>query len=662
MTLARRRAALSIAPPGIAYHVIFQLLGRPEHAPLRDDGPTTMSERAPARVRSVARALRDLGQRVSFIESVANAVASRREVCDILIVVPVGSSGPQVSDGAAVSARRRILWVDRIDAIDATDPAAFDYVYVAWAHLRPAVLAWSGLASDRVLTTGLAVSEPVPAAPTPTAARDSHRVTLLTGSEPALPMATEILRALRRHDSRFSVEILGEPDAADVSPSAIRAGVPARAPRSEGERSDTSAKAGILVVTRSAAERDADVVIRARKAGLVVVAPAGGTASELVFPEYDGVLLDEDSASSAFPEACATAVRQLCDDTQRAERLRARAMSEPLSWHAIAREWVAHWERLDRTASTQIAARVGVVMAVYNEARYIEQAVESILSQTVWDLELIVVNDGSTDETRDVLRRCRDARVRVIDQDNTGVWAALNRGLRDVRSSLVARMDGDDVSHPRRLQYQLDFLEAHPAVALAGCACYKIGASGQILSLYDVPTGDAAIKRRLAYYSQFVHPSVVMRRPALERVGGYRHHEAEDYDLFLRISERFDVANLDRPLHRLRRTGLTRVARFEREIVASVKRCAELARRRGIEGIDPESAAGPRRRPMLGLPLADLRWAERRPYARTLHAVAEAMLETDRPGAVRLLAKAVILAPEIPEHWRSWIRASLGYR
>jgi hypothetical protein len=662
MTAAPTGTPSSTAGAGMGHHVVFHVVGQEDRTLGRRDSFAMSASQVSARLQGVAQALRDVGQRVSFVEDVTSGAGSAREIaCDVLIVVPVGPVVPGVSSWAGIVPRRKILWVDRIELVRSLDPADFDYVYVTWAHLRPDILAWSGLASDRVLTTGLGVSDRLAGTPPTAPERDPYRVVLLAGAEPALPIAAEILRGLREHDARFSVEILGELGVGGLGPAAADAGVSMRSTPRERELSEALAKTGVLVVTRSAADRQADIVVGARQAGLIVVAPEGGTASELIFPECDGVLVEEDSESPAFPKACVTAVLRLRDDSELAERFRTGAMTEPLSWRAVAREWVAHWRRLDApAAAAQTPPRVSVVMAVWNEAHYVEKAVESILSQTVWDLELIVVNDGSTDATSDILRRCRDVRLKVIDQDNTGLWAALNRGLREVRGTLVARMDGDDVTHPRRLQYQLDFLAAHPAVAVVGSACYKIDASGRISSLYVVPTDDQAIKCRLPHYSQFVHPSVLMRREALDRVGGYRRHEAEDYDLFLRISERFDVANLDRPLHQLRRTGMTRVARFEREIVDSVRQCAQLARQRCIEGLDPEADPGRRQRPVRGLPLANLRWSERRPYARTLHAVGQALMDTDRTTAQRLFVRATVLAPEIVEHWRSWLRAALA--
>jgi hypothetical protein len=593
-------------------HVTFHLVGR------GNDGSAADSI-APARwIRARVGAMRDaltrLGQQVSVVDGDAPAPATH--ACDVAVVVPVG---PAATAPSALRARLTILWVDRMGWVDQLDAARFDAVYVAWAHLRSAVLAWSGLPSDRVLTTGLGAPTRS-TTPTPVRRDDARRVLFLAGSEPAVPIARDILGGLHEHDERFAVEILDASDDDDLD--AALAG------------------AALLVVSRSGAEAHPDVMIRARQAGVLVVAATGEIAAEVMFPDYDGVLVDEEAGSPAFAKACEAAIVQFTDEPARAAQFRARAMDEPLAWERIAREWVAHWTRTEATR-TDATPRVSVVIGVHNEERYVGAAVESILGQTVWDLEVLVVNDGSTDATADILRRYRDARLRVIEQDNAGLWAALNRGLRDVRSPLVARMDGDDVTHPRRLQYQLDFLDAHPRVALVGSACYKIDAAGRILSLHGVPTDDRTIKSGLARCNQFVHPTVVMRRTALERVGDYRRHEAEDYELFLRISERFEVANLDRPLHRLRRTGMTRTGRLEREINASVTECADEAQRRCLAGI------------------RDLRWAERRAYARTLHAVASAMRETDRSAARRLFARAVVLAPDVAEHWRSWARAWL---
>jgi len=116
------------------------------------------------------------------------------------------------------------------------------------------------------------------------------------------------------------------------------------------------------------------------------------------------------------------------------------------------------------------AARVSVVMPVYNGEKWLAYAIDSILHQSLADFELIAVDDGSTDGSRKLLDDAarRDSRIRTADQPHLGVAAALNRGIALARSQVIARMDADDLSHPDRLQKQLAFLDKHPRVAALG--------------------------------------------------------------------------------------------------------------------------------------------------------------------------------------------------
>src|SRR5690349_10671348 len=112
---------------------------------------------------------------------------------------------------------------------------------------------------------------------------------------------------------------------------------------------------------------------------------------------------------------------------------------------------------------------VTVLMPVYNGEPFLREAIDSILQQTWADFEFLIVNDGSTDHTRDIIDSYDDARIRVLDQaQNTGLAKSLNAGLRAARAPLVARQDADDRSHPERLAAQVEFMRAHPEVALAG--------------------------------------------------------------------------------------------------------------------------------------------------------------------------------------------------
>jgi glycosyltransferase involved in cell wall biosynthesis len=195
-------------------------------------------------------------------------------------------------------------------------------------------------------------------------------------------------------------------------------------------------------------------------------------------------------------------------------------------------------------------------MPVFNGAAYLAEAVESVLAQTYADLELVAVDDGSQDDSRAILEGYaeRDSRVRLLaNERNLGISATLNRGWREARGTYIARLDADDVALPDRLARQVEFLDNHPAVAVVGGAAIIIDATGRRGAIMRFPTRSAAIRSTLPRHNCLAHPSVTMRRAALEALGGYRFDHVEDYDLWLRISERFQLANLPDPVILYRR-------------------------------------------------------------------------------------------------------------
>ena len=200
--------------------------------------------------------------------------------------------------------------------------------------------------------------------------------------------------------------------------------------------------------------------------------------------------------------------------------------------------------------------RVSVVMAVHDGARWVRDGVGSLLAQTFADFELLVVDDGSTDDTADVLRSIDDPRLRVLhNARNLGLAASLNRGLVAARGELVARQDVDDRSTPHRLARQVAFMDAHPDVALVGSWYTEIDADGAPLAAHRLPTAHADILWALHLYSPFVHSAVLWRRvPVRDAVGEYdeRLTYSMDFDLWRRIADRFPVANLPEPLLELR--------------------------------------------------------------------------------------------------------------
>jgi glycosyltransferase involved in cell wall biosynthesis len=193
---------------------------------------------------------------------------------------------------------------------------------------------------------------------------------------------------------------------------------------------------------------------------------------------------------------------------------------------------------------------VSVLMAVHNGALWVRDAVTSILGQTAGDLELIVIDDGSTDATPEVLASLRDARLRVERRPRAGLTSALNRALKLARAPLTARLDADDLALPERLARQRAFLDAHPDVGLLGTGAREVDPAGREVAVVRPPTDDAAIRRALIRANPFVHSSVMMRRAVLDRVGGYDPAlpVAQDYDLWMRMARVTGLANLPEPL------------------------------------------------------------------------------------------------------------------
>jgi tetratricopeptide (TPR) repeat protein len=196
---------------------------------------------------------------------------------------------------------------------------------------------------------------------------------------------------------------------------------------------------------------------------------------------------------------------------------------------------------------------VSVVMGVYNAEEFAEEAVKSVLDQTFTDFEFIVVDDGSTDASGEVVRSFHDERIVLVENGtNVGLTRSLNRGLEIARGEFIVRQDADDVSLPTRLERQVDFLTAHPEVGLVGCAVEFIGPSGERLGVQRVHR--EPIDRLLTHHNWFNHSATAFRQECLERVGSYREtfRYAQDHDLWLRIAEKYEVACMAEPLVRIR--------------------------------------------------------------------------------------------------------------
>jgi glycosyltransferase involved in cell wall biosynthesis len=196
--------------------------------------------------------------------------------------------------------------------------------------------------------------------------------------------------------------------------------------------------------------------------------------------------------------------------------------------------------------------KVSVILPAYNAAAHLGKAIDSILGQTFPDFELIIINDGSTDSTTELLAHYHDPRVKVITQENLGLPKALNEGLVIARGDYIARQDADDISLPSRLEKQVQFLDQHENYGLVGTWSQIITPDGPSHRQHLHPTSNGQIQVQLLINNQFVHSSVMFRASCLKNTGLYsedpNHFPPEDYDLWLKMAQHTLVANLSEVL------------------------------------------------------------------------------------------------------------------
>jgi glycosyltransferase involved in cell wall biosynthesis len=246
--------------------------------------------------------------------------------------------------------------------------------------------------------------------------------------------------------------------------------------------------------------------------------------------------------------------------------------------------------------------RLSVVMPAFDAERFLAAAIDSVLAQTVGDLELVVVDDGSTDDTWRIVDEYarRDGRVRGLrNEENIGIPASLNRGIEAAAGRLIGRMDADDVSLPHRFERQLAFLEEHPEVAVVGSYVLHMDGGGEILGLSQ--TGPAsedefAALRREGKYTLVFGGTAVFSRRLVDEVGGYDPEisTAEDLELFDRMAAHGAVVAIPEPLVLYRIHPQSHVMRtfFHGRLV---HRYVADRRRRQLSGLDEVTFAEFRR-------------------------------------------------------------------
>lgn len=231
---------------------------------------------------------------------------------------------------------------------------------------------------------------------------------------------------------------------------------------------------------------------------------------------------------------------------------------------------------------------VSILMPVYNAEKYISMAIESILNQTFHDFEFIIINDGSTDSSADIIRSFHDPRIIIIHNPaNAGIVVSLNHGLAISRGDYIARMDADDISMPLRLKKQVDFLNQNTSIGVVGGAIRIINQDGKPSRLGILPRDDSLIRWTLCFTNPMIHGTIMMRKEIVMRIGGYPASATEDYDLWEQLSCITKFSNLPDVLLYLRRHADSMIStRKSRERI--LRDSALISRRRIIRILGEE--------------------------------------------------------------------------
>jgi len=197
---------------------------------------------------------------------------------------------------------------------------------------------------------------------------------------------------------------------------------------------------------------------------------------------------------------------------------------------------------------------ISVVLSVYNAEKYLSEAIESILNQSYGNFEFIIINDGSTDRSLEIIKSYEDVRIILISRENRGLAASLNEGIIKATGKYIARMDADDISFPERFEKQITFMEDNHEIGICGTAVIMFGEHINN-SLWRLARNDQAIRTELLFSSSLAHPTVMIRRALLienELFYNEKFIHAEDIELWTRLEKYTKFANLKSPLLKYR--------------------------------------------------------------------------------------------------------------
>lgn len=183
-------------------------------------------------------------------------------------------------------------------------------------------------------------------------------------------------------------------------------------------------------------------------------------------------------------------------------------------------------------------------MPVYNASAYLRESIDSILNQTFTDFELIIIDDGSKDNSVEIIKSYQDSRIRFyINDKNKGIVYTLNKGIDYASSEIIARMDADDISLPDRFEKQYNYLNTHPDCSLVCGWITIIDRDGN--ESFTQKRYTANLYFDMVYECTIPHPTVMFRKQDFQQIGGYRNVVAEDYDLWSRYIQKFKIVNIE---------------------------------------------------------------------------------------------------------------------
>ena len=216
-----------------------------------------------------------------------------------------------------------------------------------------------------------------------------------------------------------------------------------------------------------------------------------------------------------------------------------------------------------------IKPKISVLMPVYNAEKFLHEAIDSILNQTFGDFEFIIINDASTDNSKQLILSYQDSRIRYYEnKTNLGVAKTLNKGLGLAKGKYIARMDADDISLPNRFELEYESLMTDKNLVLVCSLFDYIDERSVFLSTYRRAFSSEEIFYRLQFRNCFAHPTVIFNKKVIvDDFGGYNDkYEAEDADLWLRLSKKHKIVQLDKVLARVRVSKQSKTMLFRKAI------------------------------------------------------------------------------------------------